>query len=174
MDAYLFSIFLAEDLMNFIIYKEELTESEVKNSSRKLYENDPEKLEMSLTFCEAVYNLIKVKNITLFDYATDFLLVYKKDITIPNFSRFATDTALEFFKEGYSPDLFIAYCAVVVELTLFCFRRNLDNIFEQAIGLIGTVLTAHELLYKSRGKEKDIFTSLFNRASKFNQGLQNV
>ncbi|GFQ67790.1 hypothetical protein TNCT_267471 [Trichonephila clavata] len=170
MDDYLFSTFLAEELLSSLTD----VDKSVKNSVKKLYENDLVRLEMSAIFRTAVYNLMIQKHACVHSYHADFVLVYRNQITIQNFNRFATDTALEFFQKGYSPALFIAYCAVVVELALFCHDKNLENVFEQAIGIIGTVLTGYVLLDKSADEEKDIFTSLVKQARRFNEGIKRI
>ncbi|GFS75804.1 hypothetical protein NPIL_344751 [Nephila pilipes] len=172
MDAYLFSTFLAEDLVTSLICEDKLISLEIKNSVKKIYENDLEGLEMSLNFRSAVFNLMAEECSTVRSYCRDFLYVYRKGITISDFNSFATDTALKFFKEGYSPALFIAYCAVIIELAILCHERNLDNVFEQAIGLISTILIAHVLVYQSTGGEKAVFASLAKQASRFNKGLE--
>ncbi|GFW06858.1 hypothetical protein TNCV_3289571 [Trichonephila clavipes] len=170
MDDYLFSTFLAEELISSIAYVDKPNE----NSVKKLYENDQECLEMSEIFTNAVYNLMIQKDACVHSYSDDFVVIYRNQITIPNFNRFATDTALEFFQKGYSPALFISYCAVVLDLALFCHDIDLENVFEQATGIIATVLTGYILLDKSTDEEEDIFASLVNQARKFNEGIKRI
>ncbi|GFQ67797.1 hypothetical protein TNCT_267491 [Trichonephila clavata] len=88
MDDYLFSTFLAEDLVTSIAF----VDKSIKNCLKKLYENDLVRLEMSATFRTAVYYLMIQKLACVRSYNADFVLVYKNKITIPNFNRFATDT----------------------------------------------------------------------------------
>ncbi|KAF8787083.1 hypothetical protein HNY73_008713 [Argiope bruennichi] len=138
MEDYLFAMFLAEDVMKYVLQKHGI-EWEVKHNIRSIYKGKYPEKTVILPLKKAVIMFIDKKKKHIKDILRDY--TKNNSSTVREFCHYAIEFGSEVFKDGFDPVNFIKYCAIVAEMA-YRLYDHCQDIPEQAVGVIGTVLVS--------------------------------